>query len=280
MIIDCHTHIFPHKIRENREAFCERDEGFSSIYKDPRAKIAGAEDLISSMDKAGVNRSVVCGFPWSSSDLCAFHNEYLLESASRYPDRLIAFITLPFSDPGYSERELEHMTRAGARGVGEIAYYHHEMGSHDIDLMRPILAWMEKQKIPILLHVNETIGHHYPGKGMTRLERFYEFILAFPDLPIFFAHWGGGLPFYELMPEVAKAMKNVYYDTAASPFLYSKKIYVIACEIVGAEKILFGTDFPLIPPQRYFRDLAESGLSEEDRKKILGLNLAGLLGLT
>jgi len=153
------------------------------------------------------------------------------------------------------------------------------MGSHDIDLMRPTLASMEKQKMPILFHVNETIGHLYPGKGTTRLERFYELTLAFPDLPILLAHWGGGLPFYELMPEVTKAMKNVYYDTAASPFLYSKKIYAIACEIVGAEKILFGTDFPLVSPQRYFKELAESRLSEEDRDKILGLNAAGLLEL-
>jgi predicted TIM-barrel fold metal-dependent hydrolase len=192
---------------------------------------------------------------------------------------LIAFVSLPFSDPEYSEKELDRMTRAGARGVGEIAYYHHAMAPGDIDLMRPVLASMEKQKIPILLHANETIGHLYPGKGMTRLERFYELILAFPDLPVLLAHWGGGLPFYELMPEVTKAMKNVYYDTAASPFLYSRKIYAIAREIVGAERILFGTDFPLLTPQRYFRELAESGLSEEDRSKILGLNLARLLRL-
>jgi predicted TIM-barrel fold metal-dependent hydrolase len=279
LIIDCHTHIFPDKIRENREAFCERDEGFSSIYRESRAKIVGAEDLIASMDKAGVDRSVICGFSWSSSDLCALHNQYLLESASRYPDRLIAFITLPLSDAEYSERELDRMIRAGARGVGEIAHYHHEMRSRDIDLMRPVLTWMEGQRIPLLLHVNETIGHRYPGKGMTRLERFYELILSFPNLPILLAHWGGGFSFYELMPEVAKAMKNVYYDTAASPFLYSKRIYAIVCEIVGPEKILFGTDFPLIPPQRYFQELAESGLAEEVRDKILGLNMARLLGL-
>ncbi len=72
-----------------------------------------------------------------------------------------------------------------------------------------------------------------PGKGRTPLDRFYELILSFPKLTILLAHWGGGLPFYELMPEVAKAMANVYYDTAASPFLYSTKIYATVSEIVG-----------------------------------------------
>ena len=93
------------------------------------------------------------------------------------------------------------------------------------------------------------------------------------------AHWGGGLPFYELMPEVAKGMANVYYDTAASPYLYSKRIYAIASEIVGVKKILFGTDFPLLSPRKYFQELEDSGLSKDDQRKILGLNLSGLLAL-
>ena len=169
---------------------------------------------------------------------------------------------------------MNRAVREGAKGVGEIAFYRDEMTSQDVHSMRPILTEMEKQGIPLLLHTNETLGHSYPGKGKTPLDRFYELILSFPKLPIILGHWGGGLPFYELMPEVAKAMANVFYDTAASPFLYSKKIYAIAREIVGVEKILFGTDFPLISPRRYFKDLEESGLSKEDQEKLLGLNFS------
>ncbi len=51
MIIDCHTHIFPDEVRKDREAFCKRDEGFSSIYKNSKARMAGVEDLIASMDE-------------------------------------------------------------------------------------------------------------------------------------------------------------------------------------------------------------------------------------
>jgi predicted TIM-barrel fold metal-dependent hydrolase len=279
MIIDCHTHIFPDEVRKDRAAYCRRDEGFSSVYKDSKSKMAGAEDLIVSMDESGVERSVICGFPWSQADLCSLHNRYLMESASQYPNRLIVFINLLFSDPNWSEKELEDSMKNGARGVGEIAFYRREMTSQDIDSMKPMLTQMEIEGIPLLLHVNETIGHPYPGKGMTPLERFYELILAFPKLPIVLAHWGGGLPFYELMPEVAKTMANVYYDTAASPFLYSKKIYATVSEIVGVKKILFGSDFPLLSPQRYFRELQGSGLPKEDQRKILGLNFSRLLGL-
>jgi len=279
MIIDCHTHIFPDEVRKERDSFCQRDPGFSSIYRDSKVRMIGAEDLIASMDESGIEQSVICGFPWREPELCSLHNQYLIESASRYPRRLIVFILLLFSEPKWSVVELDRGIQKGAKGVGEIAFYDREMTSQDIQGMRPVLNRMESQKIPILLHTNERVGHPYPGKGMTPLEIFYEFILSFPNLPIILAHWGGGLPFYELMPEVSKAMANVYYDTAASPFLYSKKIYAVLSQITGAEKILFGSDYPLIRPRRYFQELEESGLSVEDQKKILGLNLARLLNL-
>ncbi len=241
--------------------------------------MVGAEDLLASMDECGIDRSVICGFPWNQPDLCSLHNRYLMECASRYPNRLIVFISILFSNPDWSGIELDQAMKDGARGVGEIAFYRDEMTSQDIRSMKSILSQMEDQGIPLLLHTNETIGHAYPGKGGTPLDRFYELILSFPNLPIILGHWGGGLPFYELMPEVAKAMAHVYYDTAASPFLYSKKIYAIAREMVGVEKIFFGSDFPLISPRRYFKELEESGLSKQDQKKILGLNFSRRFGL-
>jgi uncharacterized protein len=280
MIIDSHTHIFPEVIRKNRDSFCQKDEGFSAIYRNPKARMIGPEDLIASMGEGGVDSSVICGFSWRRPDLCHLHNQYLPEAASRYSRRLIPFLSLSFSNPEWSMNEWEEGAKGGGRGVGEIAFYDREMTSHDLDLMRPLLAMMEERKIPLLLHTNETIGHPYPGKGETPLERFYELALDYPGLPIILGHWGGGLLFYELMPEVTKSLANVYYDTAASPFLYSKKIYSIGAEIVGAEKILFGSDFPLISPGRYFREMEESGLTREDLNKILGLNLSRLLGLS
>ncbi len=279
MIIDAHTHIFPDEVRKDREAFCKREPGFAAIYKEPKARIASAEELIASMDAAGVEKSVICGFSWSDPRLCALHNQYLLESAAKHSHRFIVFLSLPLTNPDWSARELEPGLKGGAKGVGEIGFYRHAMTARDVDAMKPVLALLEEKGIPLLLHTNETLGHPYPGKGMTRLQRFYEIILAFPRLCILLAHWGGGLPFYELMPEVARAMTHVYYDTAASPFLYSKKIYTVVSQLVGPEKILFGSDFPLISPQRYLRELEGSGLTAEDQKKILGLNIARILNL-
>ena len=76
----------------------------------------------------------------------------------------------------------------------------------------------------------------------------------------------------------AKGMSNVYYDTAASPFIYSRKIYAVVSQIVGVEKIFFGTDFPLISARRYFKELEECGLSKQDQEKILGPNFSKMIG--
>lgn len=274
MIIDCHTHIFPDEVRKDRESFTRSDEGFASLYRGVGSRMVGAEELVASMDEAGIERSVICGFPWKDPDCCFLHNQYLLESASRYPGRFIVFISLLFSKPDWSAEEMYRGIKNGAKGVGEVAFYHQGMTCQDIEVMNPVLSEMAKEMIPILLHTNEHVGHPYPGKGDTPLEVFYRFVLSFPTLPVILAHWGGGLPFYELMPEVAKAMANVYYDTAASPLLYSKRIYAVVSGIVGSEKILFGSDYPLIHPRKYFRELEESGLSHEDQQKILGLNFS------
>ncbi|MCX8118196.1 MAG: amidohydrolase family protein [Desulfobacterota bacterium] len=277
MIIDGHTHIFPESVRRDRIGFCGKDRGFAAIYAHPKARLIGAEELIASMDEAGVSRAVICGFPWRDKELCALHNAYLIESSRRYPGRLIVFILFPFSDPEWSLQELERGIGEGACGVGEMAFYDRPMSLEGMKALERVFRRMEQWEIPLLLHANEPVGHLYPGKVQTDLETIYQFVLAFPGLKILLAHWGGGLFFYELMPEVARAMKNVFYDTAASPFLYSREIYQVAKRIIGVEKIVFGSDFPLIRPGRYFEEMERLGLTTEEREKILGSNLLRLL---
>ena len=80
-----------------------------------------------------------------------------------------------------------------------------------------------------------------------RLKQVYHLITAHPALKLVLAHWGGGFPFYELMPEVRRAAANVYYDTAASPLLYDAAVFRWVAGMVGAGKVLFGTDYPLAP---------------------------------
>ncbi len=272
MIIDAHTHLFPDEVRQKRQSFCLRDEGFRVIYEDERARLASLEDLLGAMDRNGVDRSVICGFPWKDPGLCREGNDYLLECSRRQTNRMIPFASLPPCSTRVVERELERCLSRGMRGIGEMALYHREMTLKDIRCLSSILRPLSGRRIPFLLHANEPVGHDYPGKSLKGLRPIYQFILALSELTIILAHWGGGFFFYELMPEVARAAQKVFYDTAASPFLYRPQIYGLAVKIVGPERILFGSDYPLISPGRYFEELKHSGLPGHVRAKIKGLN--------
>ncbi len=279
MVIDCHTHIFPDEVRGDRGKYAQKDPAFEAIYRDEKAKMAGVEQLIGSMDEAGVEKAVACGFPWSDSALCAAGNDYILEGMRRFPERIIGFGCIQPNDGDEAIEEAERCISLGMKGIGELASYARDIRLFDVESLRPICEILKKADLPLMIHTTEMVGHPYPGKGNTTLKSIYDFIRAFPGVRIILAHWGGGFFFYELMPEVAKAAEKIWYDTAASPFLYRREIYSVAATIVGADKILFGSDYPLICPGRYMEEMEDSGLGEEEKRKILGQNIKDLLNL-
>ncbi len=139
------------------------------------------------------------------------------------------------------------------------------------------IPFLITNSLPLIIHSSEPVGHMYPGKGTTYPENIYKFIKLFPDNTIILAHWGGGILFYELMEEVKEISKNVYYDTAASSFLYNPKIFELAIEIVGSEKIIFGSDFPILSPKRILNEM--KNLKEQDLMNITEKNIKNILNL-
>jgi hypothetical protein len=124
------------------------------------------------------------------------------------------------------------------------------------------------------------VGHLYPGKTPNTMIQIYETVARFPENKVILAHWGGGIFFYNLLKKAVKeTLKNVWYDTAASPFLYDNRIYQYAKDLVGLDKVLLGTDYPLLKPARYQKEMIASGLSEADMAMVCGQNAAWLLKL-
>jgi len=277
MIIDFHTHIFPPRFRQERGRLAKEDLAFQSLYSSPRAELASAEELVRSMDQNGVQRSVVFGFPWENASLYARHNDYIAESVHQYPDRLTGFCAFSPLSPG-GAREAERCLSQGFSGVGELAFYGGGLTSEGVRGLEDVMEVCARNDVPFLLHTNEPVGHSYPGKTPDTLKQIYDFVRTYPVNRIVLAHWGGGLLFYGLMKkEVREALRNVWFDTAASPFLYTPEIYRIAGEIVGFQKILFGSDYPLIHPQRYFREMIAAEISTEQIAQIRGGNARRLL---
>jgi hypothetical protein len=280
MIIDFHTHIFPEGVKENREEYIKMDPAFQLLYSDKKARIIGAEELVASMDRARIDKSVIFGFPWLDQKLCIKTNDYLLSCMEKYPGRLIGFVSVSPLVPEGTVSEVERCVASGMKGIGEFAIYAKRSSSKETERIKEIMDVAKRLNVVLLVHINEPIGHRYPGKVDMTLKWVYDLILTCQGIDLILAHLGGGFLFYELMPEIKRVTARVYYDTAACPFLYSPKIYSVVASIVGAEKIIFGSDHPLIDQTRYIKDIENSGFSREDIQKILGENAKKLLKLS
>ncbi len=277
VIIDFHTHVFSPKIKENRDKYIQADACFAELYSDKKAKLVTTDELIESMDNEGIDISAILNIGWTTHELCIETNDYIMESIARFPERLIGFGSVQpfFMDPAL--KEIERCVQGGVRGIGEIRPDVQQFNLLNKELEANFFEFLIDQDLILLTHTSEPVGHKYQGKGSVTPDILYPLITNYPDLKIVCAHWGGGLPFYALMPEVKKAMTNVYFDTAASPFLYSPEIYTQVVDLVGPEKILFGTDYPLIKPSRLLGEINSLNLPDKTRKMILEDNVRKLL---
>ena len=280
MIIDFHTHIFPPYLREHREELLTRDHTLATLYSNSAARMASAGELVATMDGAGIDVSVALGIGWNDLELCRMGNDYVIDAVSRFPLRLKGFCAVNPRWGSAAVAEVERCAEAGLVGIGEL---HPDTQGFDLGnsaTMAPLVEAAVSLGMPILTHASEPVGHLYAGKGHTTPEVLCRFIDSFPDATLICAHWGGGLPFYALMPEVSQALERVFFDTAASPFLYRPEVFPVVAGLVGEDKVLLGTDYPLIEQNRLIRQVIDAPLSDEAKEGILYANAARLLGIS
>ena len=279
MIFDFHTHIFPPWLRPRREEYLKRDATFGELFASPDARMATGERLVRRMDEDGVDVSVVMGIGWTDIELARAANDYLIDAVAKYPDRLVGLAGV---NPAWRAKAVEEARRcaeAGLRGIGELHPDTQGYDLGDLDTMAPLMEIVREHGLIVTTHSSEPVGHEYPGKGKTRPEVLWRFIRNFSDVPIVCAHWGGGLPFYGLMPEVKEGLDRAYFDTAATSLLYDAWIFETVASAIGPERILMGSDYPLVRARTVIGQVESSGLSRSDKDLILGGNAARVLGI-
>ena len=279
MLIDAHCHILPERFVHDHDELCARDATFAALFPKANARMANAETLVEAMDRSGVDRAVIMGMGWVGRELAVEVNDYIIHSVGSYPERLIGFCSVNPAWGDEAASEIRRCIAAGLKGVGELHPDTQDFDITDRSRLATVMDTAKELGLPVVVHASEPVGHRYPGKGETTPDRLYRFIENFPDNIIICAHWGGGLPFYALMPEVPEVLRNTFFDTAASPLLYLPDVFDAVAGLVGAGKILFGTDYPLIPHQRLVRQVEQSHLDAPARQAILGGNAARLLGI-
>jgi hypothetical protein len=270
MIIDFHTHIFPPDVRDRRADYVRRDPTFAEMYARSRAELATADDLLASMDEIGVQSSVALGFAWADHQDIVRHNDYLLESAAGSGGRILPFCTVNMAVPG-AAKEIERCAGARARGLGELRpdsqgwALDGEGGETLADLAR-------RFGLLLLFHVTEPGFRSYPGRSGCEFESFRAYTARHRDLWIIGAHFGGG--FYTGDPG---DNADPFVDTAAQPFLHPGDRAHAAIACIPPDKILFGSDFPLISQGRQIAELRTAIPDVRQLNAALGGNAEALL---
>jgi predicted TIM-barrel fold metal-dependent hydrolase len=294
-VIDAHTHAYPPEIFADPVAWARaRGEHHWATLVGPRAdgrpSLQGFADrakMLRAMDAAGVERCVLLGWYWERHETCVWHNAMMAEWLRASPDRFFAFASV---QPLAGAKALDDVRRArdaGFAGLGEIFPAAQGFAMDDPGWGR-VLEFAAAEKLPVNLHVPEPAGRDYPGFIAAPLRDYQRLARAHPRVRFIFAHWGGLLPLLALNPVVRADLKNVWFDSAASPLLYDASVYRAVADAVGANRILFGSDYPLrvFPREQREPDFArplahakKSGLTKKELALVLGNNARKLLGV-
>lgn len=290
-IIDAHVHLYPPEVNRDPAAWASAcgENHWATLCtrkrKDgqPVQGFPGVDALLREMDAAGVERAVLLGWYWERPETCRMQNKYYAECVQAHPDRLSAFASIhPGAGLEQTLGEIWLAQDSGLIGLGELSPHSQGFGVGD-PVFQAAIERAGKQGLPVNLHVTDPKSTGYPGRVETPLADFIRLAREYPATKFILAHWGGGLAF----DSENRPLKNLYYDSAASPLLYGREVWRQAADAVGAERILFGSDNPLrLYPKTeagtgltaFVRE-AKAALSAKEIDFVLGGAAAKLLNL-
>jgi predicted TIM-barrel fold metal-dependent hydrolase len=209
-------------------------------------------------------------------------NEEIAEAAKANPDVLIPFASLdPWKGKAAARQARRLVTEFGVRGFkfhpSVQAFYPNDRAAY------VLYEEIEALGVPAVFHTGQTgIGAGVPGGGGIRLKYsnplYLDDVAAdFPAMPIILAH--PSFPWQDEALAVATHKPQVYIDLSGwSPKYFPPQLVRYANSLLQ-DKVMFGSDFPMITPDRWLSDFARLDIKPEVRPKILKLNAVRLLGL-
>ena len=209
-------------------------------------------------------------------------NEEITEAAAKNSDIMIAFGSIDPHKGKFGAREAERLIKE--HNVKGFKFHPTVQGYHPYDKMAwPIYEVINEHKLPAVFHT----GHSGIGSGMRcggglRLEysnpmHLDDVAIQFPDMQIIMAH--PSFPWQDAAISVALHKPNVWIDLSGwSPRYFPQQLVQYANTLLK-DRMLFGSDWPLISPDRWMKDFEQAGFRPEVVPGILKGNAVRLLGL-
>lgn len=258
-IIDFHNHAFPEKIERKAVKHLERH------YSIDIPQVGSIQALLASAESGGVNYLVLHASATHKSQVTSAND--WIASLAKSDKKIIGFGTL---HPDYEDciGELKRIKKLGLRGLK----LHPDFQGFDVDdpKMDYIYEALEPE-FPVLIHVgDENLDSSSPQRLARVLDRF-------PHLTIVAAHLGG----YSRWDEAQQYLvgKDLYLDTSSSLWRLDANEAVNIIKNHGVDKILFGSDYPIVSHSEEIERFLALPLTEKERDKILWGNAARLLNI-
>lgn len=260
--IDAHCHIYPPKIVEKAVA------GTDSFYGVKSYCGGTVEDLLRVGESAGIDHFLVQSVATTPKQVASINN-FIAAEVAENPQRLTGLGTL-HPDSTDIKGDIEHIIELGLKGVK----LHPDIQRFKIDDYRclKIYELCEEKGLPILMHTGD---NRYDYSNPNRL---LPILKIYTQLTVTGAHLGG----YSVWQEACEAysgLPNFYVDCSSSfPWLSPEEALRII-RAYGADRVLFGTDFPMWNPKKEIDCFLSLGLDESEKMSILNMNAKKIYNL-
>jgi len=271
MIIDTHSQV---RIKESMDPYrLEMLGGLTGIFgKQTEVSI---EENLRDMDEAGVDKSIIVAIDAETVSHFKVPNDLIAKIVNEYPERFVGFASV---DPHKGVLAIDELERAvrnlGLKGVkiipNLIEVYPNER------LMYPLYEKVAELNVPILFHMGTLFQK---GTKIKYSQPIFidDVAVDFPNLRIIMAHFG--FPWFAEAIAVAQRNQNVFFNIAGWSPKYIPEMVVKYMNGVLSHKVLFGSDYPLIPRKRIITELRRLGLKQESLDNILSINAKKLLNI-
>jgi predicted TIM-barrel fold metal-dependent hydrolase len=282
MIIDAHVHLFP--TREVGEMVVKQ---FQQTYGAGYYSLGTPEEYLADMKRAGIDYGIMVSFsPDPQLKNMNFWTVAITRPGKNRPAKypmLIPFISVSPTMKGKTPvQELEHKLSWGMKGLKI-----HPIGqgfAPDDQRMWPVYEWLVRHNLPIIAHSGINVRPD-AQTDLARPRRWLPVLQDFPTLRLILAHMGGG--FWDETVQIARQYPQVLFDTAIAvshvdtgPRTWLDDARAVELiRAIGAERVLFGSDYPWIDPKGDIERIRQLALTAEEKRQVLGENAARMLGL-
>lgn len=232
------------------------------------------EQLIDTMDSAGVDKALTWLRPDYHGQQIEGHNAYLYRATQQYPDRILGF---GWADPTVG---VEHAKEMAKRCIEEYGFYGVKLNGaqnnyyiDDPELALPVAEEIARSGKMLAFHIGaDAYERTHPWRA-AKIARLY------PETPIFMIHMGmRDRDMCRAVAEVAQEHSNMYLIGSATTY------YAVlnAIQTLGAQRVCFGSDAPfgyMRVELAMYNALLQNELDEQDRHDVMGGNIARLFGL-